>query len=332
MKYIDMHCDTILGWLEQEEGREEVDFAQSDLSVDLDKLKRGGCLVQNFALFTDRKKYAVPEKQTMKLYDLYCRMIEQNEDRIAPVLRFSDIEKNEKEGKLSALLTLEEGDVVFNDLAMLRNYYRMGVRMIALTWNYPNAIGHPNVSMSDFSHYKAADVLQNPNEKDGLSEFGKQYIALMEELGMIVDVSHLSDAGFWDVVRYSTKPFVASHSNARAVCCAARNLSDDMIRALARKGGVMGLNFCADFLNERGDERSTIEDMIAHIDHIRDIAGIDVIGIGTDFDGILSDVEVRDASMMPALARALQEHGYTEEEIDSIMYKNVLRVYKKGLK
>lgn len=218
MKYIDMHCDTILGWLEQEEGREEVDFAQSDLSVDLDKLKRGGCLVQNFALFTDRKKYAVPEKQTMKLYDLYCRMIEQNEDRIAPVLRFSDIEKNEKEGKLSALLTLEEGDVVFNDLAMLR------------------------------------------------------------------------------------------------------------------KGGVMGLNFCADFLNERGDERSTIEDMIAHIDHIRDIAGIDVIGIGTDFDGILSDVEVRDASMMPALARALQEHGYTEEEIDSIMYKNVLRVYKKGLK
>lgn len=331
MKYIDMHCDTILGWLEQEEKGKNVSFSKSDLSIDLEKLKEGECLIQNFALFTDQKKEQVPEKQTMKLYDMYCRMLEQNRNRIAPVLRFEDIEKNEKEGKISALLTLEEGDVVFEDLAMLRNYYRLGVRMIALTWNYPNSIGFPNVSMNDFADYKAVDILQKPNTVDGLTAFGKRYIAEMERLGIIVDVSHLSDAGFWDVVENCKKPFVASHSNARALCNQARNLSDDMIRALAQKGGVMGLNFCADFLTDRHDDQSMISDMIAHIDHIRKVGGIDVIGIGSDFDGIHSDVEIKDASYMQLLKDALFEHGYTKEEVEKIFYKNVLRVYKACL-
>lgn len=331
MKYIDMHCDTILGWLEQEEKGKIVSFTKSDLSIDLEKLKEGECLIQNFALFTDQKKEQVPEKQTMKLYDMYCRMLEQNCNRIAPVLRFEDIEKNEKEGKISALLTLEEGDVVFEDLAMLRNYYRLGVRMIALTWNYPNSIGFPNVSMNDFTDYKAVDILQKPNNVDGLTAFGKRYIAEMERLGIIVDVSHLSDAGFWDVVENCKKPFVASHSNARALCNQARNLSDDMIRALAQKGGVMGLNFCADFLNDRHDDQSMISDMIAHIDHIRKVGGIDVIGIGSDFDGIHSDVEIKDASYMQLLKDALFAHDYTKEEVEKIFYKNVLRVYKACL-
>ncbi len=331
MKYIDMHCDTVLEWLEQEERGTKPDFVNNALSVDLSKLQKGGCMVQNFALFTNLKKEAVPEKETMKLYDMYCRMLEENRDRVAPVLRYADIEKNAREGKISALLTLEEGDVVFGSLAMLRNYYRMGVRMIALTWNHPNAIGHPNFSMDAFDDYKAADVLQRADTKHGLNAFGIRYVREMERLGILIDVSHLSDAGFWDVVRHTTKPFVASHSNAHGVCPVARNLSDDMILALARRGGVMGLNFCGDFLKLDGTNKSRVEDMVAHIDYIKALAGVDVIGLGTDFDAIQSDLEIEDASQIGKLAQALRHHGYTEEEIEKIFYKNVLRVYQNGL-
>lgn len=331
MKVIDMHCDTILAWLEQKEKNQAIDFKNSPLSIDLTKLKKGDVLVQNFALFTDQKKRTVPEEETMKLYDLYCQMLEENRSIIAPVYTYADIERNENEGKISALLTLEEGDVVFGSLAMLRNYYRMGVRMIALTWNYPNRIGHPNFSLADYTDYKEANPLQIIDNERGLTPFGVEYLQEMERLGMIVDVSHLSDAGFWDVVKHATKPFVASHSNSRAICSVARNLSDEMIIALAKKGGVMGMNLCGDFLNVDGENHSSIQDILQHIDHIKEIAGIDVIALGSDFDGINSSLELTDASMWPTLSEQLTKHGYTQEEIEKIFYKNALRVYKAVL-
>ncbi len=331
MKVIDMHCDTILALLEQEENGHSINYLENDLSINLNALKKGNVLAQNFALFTDLKKRAIPEEETMKLYDLYCRMLEEHSDLIAPVLTYGDIAKNEKEGKISALLTLEEGDVVFSSLAMLRNYYRMGVRMIALTWNYPNRIGSPNLSAYEYKDSKIPDPLQRVDTEHGLSEFGIDYLREMEKLGIIVDVSHLSDAGFWDVVKYASRPFVASHSNARKICGVARNLSDEMILALHEKGGVMGLNFCGDFLSEDRTNTSRIEDMIQHIDHIKKIAGIDVIGIGSDFDGINSQLEVADASQFDLLANALLEHGYSQEEVEKIFYKNVLRVYSQVL-
>ncbi|WP_305204791.1 dipeptidase, partial [Dubosiella newyorkensis] len=122
-----------------------------------------------------------------------------------------------------------------------------------------------------------------------------------------------------------------SHSNARKICGVARNLSDEMILALHEKGGVMGLNFCGDFLSEDRTNTSRIEDMIQHIDHIKKIAGIDVIGIGSDFDGINSQLEIADASQFDLLANALLEHGYSQEEVEKIFYKNVLRVYSQVL-
>lgn len=169
MKVIDMHCDTILALLEQEENGHSINYLENDLSINLNALKKGNVLVQNFALFTDLKKRAIPEEETMKLYDLYCRMLEEHSDLIAPVLTYGDIAKNEKEGKISALLTLEEGDVVFSSLAMLRNYYRMGVRMIALTWNYPNRIGSPNLSAYEYKDSKIPDPLQRVDTEHRLS-------------------------------------------------------------------------------------------------------------------------------------------------------------------
>ncbi|MDO4466195.1 MAG: dipeptidase [Bacillota bacterium] len=334
MKVVDMHCDSILNLLEQEEQGYPISFVENENHVDLNKLKKGNYLLQNFALFTNQKKREIPEEETMRLVDMYYRMLEEHEDLIAPVLKYNDIEKNEKEGKISALLTLEDGGVVFDSLAMLRNYYRLGVRMIALTWNYPNGVGYPNLSIQDFENYKEANFLQRVDTMNGLTDFGIEYIQEMERLGMIIDVSHLNDAGFYDVLDFTTKPFVASHSNARAICPVARNMSDDMIIELAKRGGVMGINFCGDFLDipDKDHSPSRIKDMVTHIKYIRDLAGIDVIALGTDFDGINSELEIEDASQIQKLAVALEEEGFSQEEIEKIFYKNVLRVYKEVLK
>lgn len=334
MKVIDMHCDTILGLLEKEQKYQEVSLYSNNLSIDIQKMKKGNYLLQNFALFTDQKTLDIPEQQTMRLLDMYYRMIEENKEYIAPVTCFEDIEKNEKVGKISTMLTLEDGGVVFDDLAMLRNYYRLGVRMIALTWNYENGIGYPNLSMNELnSDYKQVNFLQRVDTINGLTDFGIEYIKEMERLGIVIDVSHLNDAGFYDVLEYTTKPFVASHSNARSVCPVARNMSDDMILELAKRGGVMGLNFCGDFLalHDKPNGPSKVEDMVEQIKYIKNLAGIDVIGVGTDFDGINSELEIQDASQMNKLVEALKDNGFTEEEIEKIFYKNVLRVYKEVL-
>ncbi|MGM9946651.1 dipeptidase [Floccifex sp.] len=335
MKVVDMHCDTILALLNQENKGETISLFQNTCSIDIEKMKKGNYLLQNFALFTDLRKDEIPERETMRLLDCYYRMLEENKEYIAPVFKYEDIAKNEKEGKLSSLLTLEDGGVVFDDLAMLRNYYRMGVRMIALTWNYENGIGYPNLLVNpDFMDSKVPNLLQRIDSVNGLTDFGMGYIQEMERLGIIIDVSHLNDAGFWDVFDHTTKPFVASHSNARSVCPVARNLSDDMILALKERGGVMGLNFCGDFLelHDQLNGKSRIQAMVAQIQYIKELAGIDVIGLGTDFDGINCELEIQDASYMPKLQQALLDAGFSKEEVEKIFYKNVLRVYQEVLK
>ena len=329
--YIDLHCDTVLTLLDDERAGRPSSILENEHHIDERKLKEGGALVQTFALFTDQKKGPVPEKEALELYDRYVRMLEES-PVLAPAYTLADIVKNKEAGKISALLSLEEGGVVFDDLAMLRNWYRLGVRMIALTWNYPNAIAHPNLSMAAFSNSHIPDPLQRVDHEHGLSEFGREYVREMNRLGMIVDVSHASDKTFWDVAELVPGPFISSHSNARAVCNVARNLDDDMIAELARHGGVMGLNFCADFLNDEGKNETRLKDIVAHIDHIKKVGGVDVIALGSDFDGIDSNLEIKDASGMQQLADALRQHHYTEDEIDRIFHKNALRVFAQVLK
>lgn len=331
MKIIDMHCDTILKLLEKSDQNQDYSLYENDCQIDIKKLQKGNYLLQNFALFTDRTLMDIPEHQTMRLYDMYCQMMEKYSDFLAPVYSYSDIEKNKKNHKISSMLTLEDGGVVFGDLAMLRNYYRMGVRMIALTWNYENGIGYPNIALDGISADYGTVNLQAVDTVHGLTEFGISYIQEMERLGIIVDVSHLNDAGFYDVLKYTTKPFVASHSNARSICDVSRNMSDDMILKLSERRGVMGINFCGEFLKD-GSEYSRIEDMMKQICFIRDLAGIDVIGLGTDYDGINSICEIKDASYMQDLIQELEHTGFSTEEIEKIAYKNVLRLYQEVLK
>src|SRR3712207_5016359 len=152
----------------------------------------------------------------------------------------------------------------------------------------------------------------------------------MNNLGMIIDVSHLSDKGFYDVSKYCKVPFVASHSNCRSITNHNRNLTDDMIKGLSEKGGVMGLNFCNNFLG--CSNVSKIDDMIAHIKHMKDVGGIDCIAIGSDFDGISCSVEINDISKIDKLSYMLKKEGCSEVEIEKTFYKNVERVLEDILK
>lgn len=326
MKVIDMHCDTIFEIDRLFHEGKMISIKDNHLNISLDKMKQGDYLLQNFALFTPLKHVDNPIEHVMHLIDTFYLEMEKHTDMIGAVKSYKDIEENIKNNRMSALLTLEEGGVINNDLSYLRNYYRLGVRMITLTWNYENGIGYPNFDINDDSHgYHCANTL------NGLTEFGIQYVKECERLGIIIDVSHLSDAGFYDVLKHTTKPFVASHSNARGICDHARNMSDDMIRELSRRGGVMGINFCSDFLKEN-DTLSRVSSMVEHIRYIRDIGGIDCIGLGSDFDGIPQNLELKDASYMPVLYKALKEADFSEEDIEKIFYKNVLRLYKEVLK
>lgn len=328
MYYLDMHCDTITHLLRCADENKPSSLRKNDAHIDLERMKKAGYLLQNFAIFTPLGYVDNPMAFALRAIDKYYEEIDQNTDIIRPVYSYADIEKNKEEGIMCAMLTLEEGAVVNNDLRILHDFYRLGVRMITLTWNFENGIAFPNFTPSkDGDRYQ---MLRQINDKDGLTEFGKAYVQECNKLGIIVDVSHLGDKGFWDVIELSSKPIVASHSNARAICSVARNMSDEMILALHKNGGVMGMNFCDDFIAD--DSNGSVENLIQHIDHIKELGCIDNIGLGSDFDGISTRKEMEECGKIGMLSEALSRHGYTEEEIEKICYKNALRVYKEVLK
>lgn len=331
MKVADMHCDTISEIFYRKKDGKDCGLIKNELHMDLEKMQKADYLVQNFAMFVSIKDQKDPLEYCLQLIDLFYQELECNKDKIALALNYNDIMNNKAMGKMSALLTIEEGGVTMCNLAHLRNFYRLGVRMLTLTWNYENGIGYPNFKLmeGEVPDFKA------PNTETGLTDFGLEFISEMERLGMIIDVSHLSDAGFYQVLHNTTKPFVASHSNARVACNHVRNLSDDMIRKLAERGGVMGMNFCPSFLEDVENEKDaigTIKSIVDNIKHIVSVGGYECIGLGSDFDGIPPHKELPDASYMPLLAEALSEAGFKTNEIEAIFYKNVLRVYKDVLK
>ncbi len=316
MKIADMHCDTISSLFAMEKGGRPSSLRKNGLHVDLCRMKEAGYLLQNFALFVNRGKCEDATEYARKMLAFYKRELAANGDLIVPVTCYADLEKNQKAGKMSAVLTVEEGAVLKGNPALLQEFFDAGVRMLTLTWNYPNELGFP--SAGDFQ-----------DAAFGLTECGREIVEAMEDKGMIVDVSHLSDAGFYDVAACTKKPFVASHSNARAVCPAKRNLTDDMIRVLGERGGVMGLNFYPDFLRENTPGK--LSDVTAHVKHIVNVGGIDVLGLGSDFDGIDGNEELPGAQAMPLLEDAFLKEGFKPSEVEKLLSGNVLRVYKEIL-
>ncbi len=243
---------------------------------------------------------------------------------------WDDLEKNRAAGRISAMLTIEDGGCCLGNLSVLRMLYELGVRIMTLTWNYENELAWPNVTPGDSSVVYPCGV----NDTHGLKETGFAFLKEMEKLGIIVDVSHLSDAGFWDVARHTTRPFIASHSNARAKCGHVRNLTDAMLRTISERGGLTGINYCAAFLDEKERPelcRSTVALMADHIEYIRQVGGLEMIALGSDFDGIENNLEMKDCSYLPMLEAELHRRHYSDDAIEKIFCGNALRLLREFL-
>ena len=314
---IDLHCDTAI---EIQDGRSLYD---NDGMVSIAKMREGGVFCQFFAMFIHMTVYPSIEAAFLQLGKIHRSLIgelEKHSEYIALARNAAGIAANRKEGKISAILTVEEGGVLDNKIERLDQLYEMGVRLVTLTWNFENSLGFPR-SLEP-------DAMNRP-----LKPFGLEVVGRMQELGMIVDVSHLSDGGFWDVAKlakeHGKKPFIASHSNARSIYDHPRNLTDPMLKALADSGGVAGANFFHRFLG--GEGKGTVGQIIRHIKHVHKVAGIDSIAIGSDFDGFDGANEISDSSKLGLLTDALSEAGYSEDEIEKICWKNAMRVIEETL-
>ena len=334
---IDMHCDTISKIYKRRTDGEAVSLRENDMHLDLLRMKQGGYLCQCFALFTHlqhvRDAGQDPCEVAKAMSDVFDAEVAANPDLVRPVTTADQILANQKDGVISALKTIEEGGVYKGDPELVKAFYNMGVRKSTLTWNYENELAFPNRMTTDPDLGTPRMV---PETEHGLKPAGQDVIQLMEELGMLIDVSHLGDKGIhdiFDIVKKDT-PVLASHSNARGLTPHPRNLTDDMLRLIADHGGVTGINFCPAFLNEDGNSLhlSRVSDLVRHIKYIRNAAGIDVIGLGTDYDGISGTLELRGGQDMQKLADALSLAGFTTDEIEKIFYKNVLRVYSQVLR
>lgn len=221
---------------------------------------------------------------------------------------------------MSAFLTIEDGRSVNGFMDNLQRYYDMGVRLISLTWNFKNCFGFPNS--------KDPKIMA-----EGLTDFGKDAVVRMQELGMLVDVSHLSDGGFMDVAKLAKVPFIASHSNCRTLSPQQRNLTDEMIKILADKGSVAGINFGPEFLNaDVTCKNSTNELIVKHIKHFIHIGGTDCVGLGSDFDGIGGNLEVGSSDKVPMIWDLLHKKGISDDVIEKIAWKNHFRVIKEAMK
>ena len=312
-RFVDLHCDTLLT-LRQE----NCTLENAPGHISLDRLTDGGALLQCFAAFVPMHETAArygiketPWEFFMKLAARFGQESQAYPDRLAPVRCFADIEKNRAKGLVSAMLTVEDGACLDGELSRLKTIYDLGVRLITLTWNYENCLGFPN-SPDPALHAK------------GLKDFGLEALAEMDRLGIVADVSHLSEGGFWDVVRENKKPFVASHSCARALCDHSRNLTDEQLRALGDCGGVCGVNFYSQFLRA-GTEHTANEDILRHMAHIADHAGMEAVALGSDFDGIDCTLEMENYSGLAHLAELIADR-FGSANAEKICYQNALRV------
>lgn len=315
--FADLHCDTITTLYDKIKAGSRETLLCNSLHLDIQKMETSHYLLQNFAVFFDKSNWDNLYQEALLRIAFFQEELKKNEDRIRQVTSYNEILQNEREGVMSALLTLEGGEILDGNVNNLSVFHKKGVRMITLTWNYDNELGH--------CHFDT--------EGKGLTKLGMEVVEQMEALHMIPDVSHGSDALFYDVCKIAKKPFVVSHSNARSVYDRSRNMKDDMIRALADRGGVIGMNFFAGFTSARSREDGMcyLEDILQHMKHVRNVGGIECLALGSDFDGIGTDVEWQDASGMELLLRGMERSGFTSSECDKITRNNVLRLYRDCL-
>ncbi len=309
MLIMDAHCDTLM---DIAAGRRRLAERGKGGHVDLPRMMDGGVSAQVFAVYVEQEYLpGAGARQALRLVDAFYREIEDNSDSLVLAVRAKDVERARAEGKIAAFLSIEGGEALDGSIELLRIFYRLGVRLMTLTWSRRNELG---------------DGAYEEGTRGGLTRFGTDVVREMDRLGMVVDVSHLSEATFWSVMQVSTKPVIASHSNAKALCEHARNLSDEQARVIADKGGVVGVTFVGPFL---GEGRQSVAGVVDHIDHFAGIVGTSHVALGSDFDGVSDSalpLGLPDVSRVPAIPEELARRGYSDSAVRQIMGENLLRV------
>lgn len=307
MMIIDAHCDALLKLqIAMRDGR-KLDYRHDPMvDTNLARLKQGNIMTQFYAIFVDPSLPSDEKWQhALEQVDLFYREVLGKNKEMKHIKIWQDMLELNK-GEIGAVLTLEGADVIGNSIVKLRHLHRLGVRSIGLTWNNANL---------------CADGAGEPRGS-GLTKLGKEVVSLNNEQYVWTDVSHLSVAGFWDVMELADYPF-ASHSNARAICEHPRNLADDQVKAMFDKKGLIHVVFYPPFIN-KGRNTASITDLIKHIDHLCALGGENQIGFGSDFDGMDCFVAGLDnAGKYPQLINELLKH-YSEEQVRGFAYKNFL--------
>ena len=296
----DAHCDFLYGAMEY---GYDINTLRRDQVIHLPYMKQGNVKLQLFACWYDSKLKTPPLQQGLTMVDCFNRMLKAN-PTFVPFTKDFDPSGD----KIAAVLTIEGGEICEGSLAMLRIFKQLGVKTMTMTWNDNNEL---------------AGAAQAKRQK-GLTILGREMLREMNDIGVALDVSHLSDDGIRDALEFSTRPIFASHSNARALMNVPRALPDDLIREIALQGGVIGVNFYGPHLAPK--KQVAIEDIVAHILHIVSIGGVDCCCFGSDFDGMsVYPKDLKNSSDYPALCDALLKAGFNEEQVSRIAYWNLHR-------
>jgi membrane dipeptidase len=344
----DGHNDTLAECFSPETGEKRPFFQRSDAGqLDYPRALSGGFRGGLFAIFTppppdspDRdmmsgvtftdQGYEVSPRQPVEqayaqaftgaVLDYAHRLEASPEGKVGIVRSYADIPRFFEEGTLAMVLHIEGAEAIKEDLSNLEEYYRRDVRSLGLVWSRPNAFG-------DGVPFRFPS---SPDTGDGLTRAGKELVRECSRLGILVDLAHINEKGFWDAARMLKTPLVVSHTAVHAICASSRNLTDAQIDAVGESGGLIGIMFEPMELAPSGrpDSGASLEDLIRHIDTIAGRIGIDHVGLGSDFDGADMPESLRDVSHLPDLVQALREKGYQGEDLDKITYQNWLRVLK----
>lgn len=308
---IDLHCDTIMKLYENPNSN----LLENHFQIDLKRLQQKDFLLQTFAIFLDKQQYPQRKKTALHMYQRFIKELEKNAATIGLIKTQADYNENKANKQISALLTLEEGGILEGKIENLEEFYQLGVRLITLTWNYPNEIGTPNILYWDKEKHILAE------NQSGLTKFGFECIQRMSELHMIIDLSHASDQVAKDILDSSAQGIVASHSNARKLTPHPRNLSDELIQKIADKNGLIGINFFDQFLKLK--QPTNLPAAISeHLWYMYQLVGEDSLCFGSDFDGIPVHADLNDVNSFPKIIQALKQKGFTSRQIEKISYLN----------
>lgn len=335
----DGHNDVLLRLWMKREGDPVADFITGDGvgHLDLPRMVKGGFAGGFFAIFvpspsdpnwTDDDDLNPPEAgqvaqhaalaSTMEMAALLFRIEQRSESRLRVCRSAAEIAATMAAGQIAAVLHIEGAEAIDVDLKALDVLHQAGLRSIGPVWSRSNTFGHGVPFRFPAS----------PDMGPGLTDPGKALVRRCNELGILIDLSHLNERGFWDVAGISSAPLVATHSNAHALCASSRNLTDDQIKAIGQSGGMIGLNFANGFLRSDGRWHSEngLDAMLRHLDHLIQLAGEDHVGLGSDFDGARIPSQIGDVAGLPNLVSAMRTHSYGDELIGKLCSENWLRV------